>query len=937
MSEVLSNTGAKLWSETDYNELWLTVFDQLTGQGGKSNIRLIDEAIGKINDALDGYKFEFSSVEGRLYISKGDSKLPVSLIDSNGHVASKVDGTTITIDENGVIKGVPVDDALSEESTNPLQNKVITGELKSIKSKMGTDESAIKQNTSDITSNTKRIEANETAISTLNGTGDGSVKKAVSDGIAEVVAGAPEDFDTLKEMSDWISTHETSASAMNSQIQDNKKAIDNHALNGDVHVTPENKTNWNKVSEKLDKTGDASNVTTEFTTATTRSNLTTKEKLSISFGKISKWFSDLKDVAFSGSYNDLNDKPTSLPASDVSAWAKEKTKPTYTKSEVGLGNVDNTADSEKSVKYATSAGNAAKVNNHTVNVDVPSGAKFTDTTYNDATTSAHGLMTAVMVTKLNGIADGANKTVVDSAMSDTSTNPVQNKVIKKYVDDSNTGKLDKTSVVDNQITSDAGYALDARQANPNVDGSIGAQIKTINETVDTLKKSVSDGKTKVANAITDKGVETATDATFDIMAENIIKIEGRKSLILPDNAISAIDSYDNKLIVHWNKPAASEIAIDRYNIYWSTNKPSSLKDFSNSASVSSNTFEYTITGLTNGTVVYVVVESVSSEGYENASMRNLNSNNVGKPYFLTTRKEQYGGHSCTYSDDGKTWAWVTFSGNNPCWSSSYVCRMIVFGGDEFYLLGQNENDSTAYVYRVTNYNTSVRINSSARYAYNIAYGNNNLVLGLSNKKMYYLPKSSQTFIVGELLTGDFCHLSFVNGKFWLETYSNGDNYTSEDGKTWTQYSTNYSSTIPKLYVSGKYMSDYGYSYDGKTWVQWSISQLGRVTERIMLIGSTLFRLAKDNNSYTIFIKSTDGGVTWSSVHTTTVSAYNNMYFYKNGVLIFMSGSYNVPRYIVNPETNDWNSYVTSSYQTIGSGEEGFFLTDNNIAINTEKL
>ena len=57
MSEILSNTGVKLWAETDYSELWLTVFDQLTGQGGKSNIRLIDEAIGKINAALDGYKF----------------------------------------------------------------------------------------------------------------------------------------------------------------------------------------------------------------------------------------------------------------------------------------------------------------------------------------------------------------------------------------------------------------------------------------------------------------------------------------------------------------------------------------------------------------------------------------------------------------------------------------------------------------------------------------------------------------------------------------------------------------------------------------------------------------------------------------------------------------------------------------------------------------
>lgn len=225
MSEVLSNTGVKLWAESDYSELWLTVFDQLTGQGGKSNIRLIDEAIGKINGTLDGYKFEFSSDEGRLYISKGDSKLPVSLIDSKGHVASKVDGTTITIDENGIVKGIPVDDTLSEESTNPLQNKVISGELKSIKSKMETDESAIKQNTSNITNNTKRIEANETAISTLNGTGDGSVKKAVSDGIAKVVAGAPEDLDTLKEMSDWISGHENDASAMNGAIKDNKNAI----------------------------------------------------------------------------------------------------------------------------------------------------------------------------------------------------------------------------------------------------------------------------------------------------------------------------------------------------------------------------------------------------------------------------------------------------------------------------------------------------------------------------------------------------------------------------------------------------------------------------------------------------------------------------------------------------------------------------------------
>ncbi|MEG1476461.1 MAG: hypothetical protein RSC38_01880 [Oscillospiraceae bacterium] len=44
------------------------------------------------------------------------------------------------------------------------------------------------------------------------------------------------------------------------------------------------------------------------------------------------------------------------PAADVSPWAKAAAKPIYTPSEVGLGNVANTADSEKRVAYAASAG-----------------------------------------------------------------------------------------------------------------------------------------------------------------------------------------------------------------------------------------------------------------------------------------------------------------------------------------------------------------------------------------------------------------------------------------------------------------------------------------------------------------------------------------------------------------------------------------------------
>lgn len=53
----------------------------------------------------------------------------------------------------------------------------------------------------------------------------------------------------------------------------------------------------------------------------------------------------------------------------------------------------------------------------------------TDTTYTAATTSKAGLMSASDKTKLNGVATGATKNTVDSALSSTSTNAVQNKVV----------------------------------------------------------------------------------------------------------------------------------------------------------------------------------------------------------------------------------------------------------------------------------------------------------------------------------------------------------------------------------------------------------------------------------------------------------------------------------------------------------------------------
>lgn len=63
-----------------------------------------------------------------------------------------------------------------------------------------------------------RVSTNEGAITILNGEGEGSVKKQVADAIAGVVNSAPEDFDTLKEVADWIASDTTGAAKMQADI-----------------------------------------------------------------------------------------------------------------------------------------------------------------------------------------------------------------------------------------------------------------------------------------------------------------------------------------------------------------------------------------------------------------------------------------------------------------------------------------------------------------------------------------------------------------------------------------------------------------------------------------------------------------------------------------------------------------------------------------------
>lgn len=66
----------------------------------------------------------------------------------------------------------------------------------------------------------QRIKTNETNIATLIGDdASKSAREIASEEVVKVVAGAPEAYDTLKEISDWISSHGTDATSMNSAIK----------------------------------------------------------------------------------------------------------------------------------------------------------------------------------------------------------------------------------------------------------------------------------------------------------------------------------------------------------------------------------------------------------------------------------------------------------------------------------------------------------------------------------------------------------------------------------------------------------------------------------------------------------------------------------------------------------------------------------------------
>ena len=93
----------------------------------------------------------------------------------------------------------------------------------------------------------------------------------------------------------------------------------------------------------------------------------------------------------------------------------------------------------------------------------------------DATTAS---FTTALLEKLNGIATGANKTVVDDALSNTSVNPVQNKAVKAALD----GKVPTSRKVNGKaLTGDITLSADDVKAIPSSQKGVANGVASLDE------------------------------------------------------------------------------------------------------------------------------------------------------------------------------------------------------------------------------------------------------------------------------------------------------------------------------------------------------------------------------------------------------------------------------------------------------------------------
>lgn len=193
----------------------------------------VKSSIKTVSQSSDGYTLYFYTKTAPVTVD--DAVFTITLPKDKAKadkVTGAVNGHLAGLDANGNLvdsgKSVTDFDAAGAAATAKTEVMAYVGTIPTgakAKDVVAYIKEAVQAGTYDDSALKASVSQNTTAIETLNGTGDGSVKKAVADAVTSIIAGAPESRDTFKELSDWIDSHASDAATMNSQIKTNKEDI----------------------------------------------------------------------------------------------------------------------------------------------------------------------------------------------------------------------------------------------------------------------------------------------------------------------------------------------------------------------------------------------------------------------------------------------------------------------------------------------------------------------------------------------------------------------------------------------------------------------------------------------------------------------------------------------------------------------------------------
>ena len=609
----------------------------------------------------------------------------------------------------------------------------------------------------------------------------------------------------LENIDNTADTDKPVSSAQATAIADAKKAGTDAQSSLNTHTS--NKSNPHSVTKAQVGLGNVPNVATNdqtptYSAASTLATLTSGEKLSVSMGKIMKAITDFI------SHKSSTSNPHSV-----------------TKSQVGLGNVDNTADTDKPVSsaQATAIADAKKAG---------TDAQSSLSTHTSNKSNPHGVTAAqVGLGNVNNTSD-ANKpisTATQAALDDKADSDHSHDAGPDPITTAGSGAA-YTATVKGIAALTAGVSFmmkphtvstsTAPTLNVNGLGAKNLRCRLSNSTATTTTGG------SASWLAANKPVRVTYDGTYwiaDVFRPNMADAYG--TLQIPKGGTGATDAATALA----NLGAAPAEHVHSYIQF--VNKELSIPKHP-------DTFDF---------------DAWESIAYGNGKFVAVGSNG-----------------NAAYSTDGINWTPINMYFSDEITENIWM-ESVAFGNGKFVAVGRaNYDDTPDAAYSTDGINWTQTYLQTDVIWYSIAYGNGKFVaVGSSGNAAYSTDgiNWTQTSMPISYSTTDIS-ITFGNGKFVVVAYDGTAAY-STDGINWTQTSMPSSSSWRSIAYGNSMFVVAGsgkiaYSADGINWTETNISSAK--TEALFSIaygGDKFVAVGRDRRSkYSCTVYSTDG-INWT--------------------------------------------------------------------------